>query len=412
MTRVAGGRALEERANRTARSVSMDAPVRGAMPGTATAPLTPEQRAHFEPRFGWDFTSVRVHSDQSAADAARQRGARAFTSGSDIYFGAREDGPELLAHELAHVVQQATIPGLSGAVQLQPVPAPKAAPAAEFVHKAKGFAIAKYTVSGIDFRLGVLIPQLPAMELLLNELAAEIARGNASITDPAAQVKLCAIGPTSGSRLATHKGAPLLILNSTGAVDVDTVRHEMGHAIFDFHRSQSGDPKSKVKDAPLILADIYARLAATKLVEAIERDTAGVETKKTRPAGLWLADPGQWSSVASEHPWDDADELFASARNAFLTNKAALRKSIARFTRMDKAVAKPAADLLAAVEQLSKGKAPRAPAKYSADARSELARIRMPGVFAPNTITPALGWALDPSTIPGQSPSTIPGQSP
>jgi hypothetical protein len=65
-----------------------------------------------ESRFGHGFGAVRVHTGSGAAEAARLLRARAFTKGSDVFFGAGEyrpeapDGKKLLAHELAHVVQQ------------------------------------------------------------------------------------------------------------------------------------------------------------------------------------------------------------------------------------------------------------------------------------------------------------------
>ncbi len=65
-----------------------------------------------EPRFGADFSQVRVHTDAQANQLNRQLSARAFTTGHDIYFrqGAyapgSASGQELLAHELTHVVQQ------------------------------------------------------------------------------------------------------------------------------------------------------------------------------------------------------------------------------------------------------------------------------------------------------------------
>lgn len=64
-----------------------------------------------ERRFSYDFSHVRVHTDQAATSFAHQLGTRAYTIGSDIVFGAegyRPDHPtgrRLLAHELAHVVQ-------------------------------------------------------------------------------------------------------------------------------------------------------------------------------------------------------------------------------------------------------------------------------------------------------------------
>jgi outer membrane protein OmpA-like peptidoglycan-associated protein len=63
-------------------------------------------------RFGYDFSQVRVHTDADAARSASAIAARAYTVGSDVVFAERQfapttwDGQLLLAHELAHVVQQ------------------------------------------------------------------------------------------------------------------------------------------------------------------------------------------------------------------------------------------------------------------------------------------------------------------
>lgn len=75
-------------------------------------PLTATKRGYFEPRFGVDFGTVRLHRDGSAAMLAERYGARAFTFGRDVVLGRRSgdlnsgSGRALLAHELAHVVQQ------------------------------------------------------------------------------------------------------------------------------------------------------------------------------------------------------------------------------------------------------------------------------------------------------------------
>lgn len=69
-------------------------------------------RLFFEECFGRDFSDVRVHTGQQASDLARSLRARAYTVGSDVVFGDGEyrprepDGRRLLAHELAHVLQQ------------------------------------------------------------------------------------------------------------------------------------------------------------------------------------------------------------------------------------------------------------------------------------------------------------------
>ena len=65
-----------------------------------------------EPRFGYDFSRVKVHADDRAADAARAIHAHAFTQGEHIVFArdryrpSTTEGTKLLGHELAHVVQQ------------------------------------------------------------------------------------------------------------------------------------------------------------------------------------------------------------------------------------------------------------------------------------------------------------------
>ncbi len=74
--------------------------------------LPADTRAYMEPRFGADFSGVRVHSDPEAADLSRSLGAQAFTHGQDVYMGAGKYDPgttagkRLLAHELTHIVQQ------------------------------------------------------------------------------------------------------------------------------------------------------------------------------------------------------------------------------------------------------------------------------------------------------------------
>jgi hypothetical protein len=82
-----------------------------ARENSAGAPLDAGTRGKMEGAFGADFSSVRVHTDGTAGDAAKDLNAHAFASGSDIYFNqgkyqpGSEGGDRLIAHELAHVVQ-------------------------------------------------------------------------------------------------------------------------------------------------------------------------------------------------------------------------------------------------------------------------------------------------------------------
>lgn len=79
-------------------------------------PLPQSVRNYFEPRFGLDFSQVRVHTGAQAAETVHAVNARVFTLGHNITFGTGQYAPEtrggrqLLAHELTHVVQQRNRP--------------------------------------------------------------------------------------------------------------------------------------------------------------------------------------------------------------------------------------------------------------------------------------------------------------
>jgi hypothetical protein len=81
------------------------------IPTGSGTPLDSEVRRKMEPRLGADLSNVRVHAGGDSAQTAAQLGARAFTVGRDVHFGAGQlapgtkEGDRLLAHELTHVVQ-------------------------------------------------------------------------------------------------------------------------------------------------------------------------------------------------------------------------------------------------------------------------------------------------------------------
>lgn len=92
-------------------------------------PLDTTARAFLEPRFGRDFSSVRVHADDRAAASARLIGSHAYTVGRDVAFASGRYSPttsigrKLLAHELTHVIQQnpTQMPGLTpSTIQREP----------------------------------------------------------------------------------------------------------------------------------------------------------------------------------------------------------------------------------------------------------------------------------------------------
>ncbi|MEM1301963.1 MAG: DUF4157 domain-containing protein [Pseudomonadota bacterium] len=102
--------------HRSAQSGAIVAPGAKAQAASSTAtqaitslgagrPLSRSERGFFEPRFGHDFSSVRVHDGPSADEAARGIDAEAFTHGSNVAFAKGANRPDVMAHELAHVAR-------------------------------------------------------------------------------------------------------------------------------------------------------------------------------------------------------------------------------------------------------------------------------------------------------------------
>ena len=124
------GRDPSERFEAAAGASSAPPLVREALASTGQ-PLDAGTRAFMEARFGHDFGHVRVHADARAARSARAVDALAYTVGRDIVFApgayapASAAGRHLLAHELAHVVQQSPAAGGgAGGVPVSATPAP------------------------------------------------------------------------------------------------------------------------------------------------------------------------------------------------------------------------------------------------------------------------------------------------
>ena len=86
-------------------------------------PLPLSERNFFETRLGADFSQVRIHTDNQAAEASHAINARAFTVGRDLVFGSGQyqpsasKGKQLLAHELTHVMQNQRSPNSSSVLK-------------------------------------------------------------------------------------------------------------------------------------------------------------------------------------------------------------------------------------------------------------------------------------------------------
>ena len=87
-------------------------------------PLDPCVRADFEPRFGYDFSRVRIHADDRAGRSANALGAEAYAVGPHLVFAPGRFAPQdhvgraLIAHELSHVVQQGSAPAAGAALNV------------------------------------------------------------------------------------------------------------------------------------------------------------------------------------------------------------------------------------------------------------------------------------------------------
>jgi hypothetical protein len=114
-------------------------------------PLDANTRAFFEPRFGHDFSHVRVHTDAKAAESAQAVNALAYTVGHDVVFGASQYAPnstlqrKLLAHELTHVIQQRE-PGVQKAATISN---------ADDVHEREADRLAESVVSAQDVPVNI-----------------------------------------------------------------------------------------------------------------------------------------------------------------------------------------------------------------------------------------------------------------
>jgi hypothetical protein len=108
----------EQEADRVAESIAAEVTPSGTIDPAGrggadfSGQLAPPLRTKLENALGWSLSRVRIHTDDAAEKDAQALGARAFTRGNDIFFGAgafkphTRAGIRLLGHELAHVIQQ------------------------------------------------------------------------------------------------------------------------------------------------------------------------------------------------------------------------------------------------------------------------------------------------------------------
>ena len=108
-----GGSGVQRKEEATSKEKTETGDPFSVAPGSGE-PLRQEDRAFYEPRIGYDFSSVRIHTGSAADASAKSINALAYTHGEHIVFAegqynpASAEGKKLMAHELAHMVQQKT----------------------------------------------------------------------------------------------------------------------------------------------------------------------------------------------------------------------------------------------------------------------------------------------------------------
>jgi hypothetical protein len=115
-------------------------------------PLDSATRAFMEPRFGYDFSSVRLHTGAAARSSAVNVGALAYTVGRHVALREESAPRELLAHELAHVVQQDSAP----------------APLVQRDDGKQGSSAPQ--TPGLEARLNVIVEEGPAIQSRLDQI--------------------------------------------------------------------------------------------------------------------------------------------------------------------------------------------------------------------------------------------------
>ncbi len=131
-------------------------------------PLDADTRAFMEPRFGHNFSQVRVHTDARAAESARAVNALAYTVGKDVVFGTGQyapgtsDGMGLMAHELMHTIQQLRY-GISHISKADDMGISNSGDASE--QEANQAAETVMSIPDISSSTTVPLPTVPAMTL-------------------------------------------------------------------------------------------------------------------------------------------------------------------------------------------------------------------------------------------------------
>lgn len=202
----------------------------------------------------------------------------------------------------------------------------------------------------------------------------------------------------------------------------DTIAHEGAHGIFASHL---GEPRTALAPDPLAkgITELFLALKNTPPVSMATRrfDPKRLPSLKDdgktagRPAGHVMVMDMLWAQKGSSpgHPWDNADEFFASAFGAFQQDRPLFEQILAHYGKVDAAIPPLARKLLALLATVGNQTAVAAlPAPSDPKAvDAELGRI--PRMLPLNVATDVNSARLvDPTTLPGPTAITCPGAKP
>jgi hypothetical protein len=264
-------------------------------------------------------------------------------------------------------------------------------------------------------------PPIPDLAARMRKAATKVAEMNTYIPDGAAPQRI-ALVMVSGSETIVTTASRYVLVGGKGAVELSiadfegdldsSLAHEGAHAAYEYHLVGK-QPGGRVPD-PLALkvADVFVRLKQTPNVPV---PTAKFDPKNpprltptegntVQPAGLVMVFDTLWSGTGG-HPWENADEFFASALAGFIQEPALLRQIIAHYQVAHEGIGAAAKELL---ELLAIVKNPAELEKLTGPAEPAAAERGIQEITPAQDITAdatTLGWLIDPSQMP--SPKAI-----
>jgi Domain of unknown function (DUF4157)/Heterokaryon incompatibility protein Het-C len=257
------------------------------------SPLTDDVRGFMEPRFGADFSAVRVHTGSDAVQMNSQLNAQAFANGSDIYFGAGKAPAKdaLTAHELTHVVQQT-----GDAVSPKVIQCYQAGDSGHGSIEKKGLLLAGFTAEQAEEAylgnwmrdLSQLGPDLfPLVELLgMGEFGKQIDPGKLGTYVPSEHMD----NPDGGNTVE----------------DQTTSTNEKDVKARDENKSQLSESQKKDQEAAnAAYADIKAAAAKNRLPAYIERSKFMAKRKLVEAIGKGETPEGREEMSSALHAIED-----------------------------------------------------------------------------------------------------------